>query len=134
MAIFINLDPSINRSCVIGEADPFLARLLERFVKKSGLRTKRAQTGEALLDLVEREKPALIILEPQLPGKVKGWEAYQQLKVEPETCHIPMIICSWLNEDEVICPDWFCTFSFAEAGTALPRLCRRFGSSGSRAR
>ena len=102
MAIFINLDPSINRSCVIGEADPFLARLLERFVKKSGLRTKRAQTGEALLDLVEREKPALIILEPQLPGKVKGWEAYQQLKVEPETCHIPVIICSWLNEDEVL--------------------------------
>ena len=88
-----------DRLCVIGEADPFLARLLERYLEKSGFQTRRAQTGEAVLNLVTRDRPVLIILEPELPGKVRGWEAVRTLKTDRVTGDIPIILCAWLKED-----------------------------------
>jgi DNA-binding response OmpR family regulator len=89
-----------DRLCVIGEVDPFIARLLRRFAEKSGLRTKRAQTGEAVLQLVEREKPRVIILDPELPGRLRGWEVYRQIKENSEMSGIPLVICTWLEGRE----------------------------------
>lgn len=86
--------------CVIGEADPFLAQLLQRFVEKSGLRPRLAQSGDAVLALTSQEQPTLIVLEPELPGKVRGWEAAQQLAAGEATRVIPIILCSWLNAAE----------------------------------
>ena len=45
-------------------------------------------------------KPALIVLDAELPGKLRGWEAAQALKSDPEVCDIPVITCCWLNEAE----------------------------------
>jgi CheY-like chemotaxis protein len=93
-----DLNPAKNRTCIIGEADPFLARLLQRFAEKSGLQIQRAQTGEEFLALVHADLPALMILEPELPGKLRGWEAVQALRSEAETSAIPVILCAWLKE------------------------------------
>ena len=93
-----DFDPSHNRLCVIGESDLFLARLLQRFAEKSGLAILHARTGDEVLELAQREQPALIVLEPQLPGKVRGWEAAQVLRSDPSTSGIPLIICTWLVE------------------------------------
>jgi two-component system, chemotaxis family, chemotaxis protein CheY len=95
-----DLDPTNNRLCVIGESDLFLARLLQRFAEKSGLAVQHARTGEEVLDLARREQPALIVLEPELPGKLRGWEAAQALREDPSTSAIPLIICTWLVEAE----------------------------------
>lgn len=91
-------DPPENRLCVIGETDPFLARLLRRFAGKTGLRSKSVQTGEALIEIARHEQPALVILEPDLPGKMRGWEAAQILQTEELTREIPLVICTWWNE------------------------------------
>ncbi len=99
-------------TCIIGEADPFLARLLERFAQKSGLRPRRAQTGEDVLALARRETPALIVLDPELPGKTRGWEAVQALGESSETAAVPVILCAWLEESE----------AQALAGRCLPYL------------
>ena len=92
---------SNSRLCVIGEADPFLANLLHRFAQKSGLRIKRAQTGETVLDLVRREKTALVILDPDLPGTLRGWDAVRELRGDETTCNIPLVVCTWLIKAEV---------------------------------
>jgi CheY-like chemotaxis protein len=84
--------------CVIGEADPFLAQLLQRFVEKSGLRARLAQSGDAVLACVFEEETALIILEPELPGKIRGWEAARRIADGDTTGTIPIILCSWLDE------------------------------------
>jgi DNA-binding response OmpR family regulator len=98
--------------CVIGEADPFLAQLLQRFVEKSGFRSRIAQSGEAVLSYAAGEGvqgpsenrlqdlPALVVLDPELPGKVRGWEAAQRIASGKDTCTIPIILCAWLNEAE----------------------------------
>ena len=88
------------RTCVIGEADPFLAQLLQRFVEKSGLRARLAQSGDAVLTFTGQDRPALIVLDPELPGKVRGWQVLQRLDAADDTRHIPVILCTWLNEDE----------------------------------
>jgi CheY-like chemotaxis protein len=97
-----NIDQTNNRLCVIGESDPFLARLLQRFAEKSGLRIQFARTGEDVLELAQRDTPGLIILEPELPGKVRGWEAAQALRASDQTRHTLIIICSWLKKPEAL--------------------------------
>jgi CheY-like chemotaxis protein len=90
------------RLCIIGESDPFLARLLERFAEKSGLRVQSARTGEEVLHLGQRDRPALVILEPELPGKLRGWEAARALRTSEHTGDIPLIVCAWLRKDEAL--------------------------------
>ena len=92
---------SDTRLCVIGEADPFLASLLQRFAQKSGLRIRRAQTGESVLDLARREKPVVVILDPDLPGKLRGWEAIRSLGNKSPASAIPVVVCTWLTRPEV---------------------------------
>jgi len=95
------MSPIHNRLCIIGEADPFLTRLVKRMAEKSGFKTKRAQTGEAILNLVHTEQPVLIVLEPDLPGKVRGWEVVLALRNNDENSQIAMILFSWLKKDDV---------------------------------
>jgi CheY-like chemotaxis protein len=95
-----NLDQANRPLCIIGESDPFLARLLQRFAEKSGFEVQVAQTGEDMLELIQQLKPALLILEPELPGKVRGWEVAQTLKDSVPPRHIPILVCSWMNKAE----------------------------------
>jgi DNA-binding response OmpR family regulator len=89
----LSLAPSNRPLCIIGESDPFLARLLQRFAEKSGFEVQVAQTGEEVLDLIHQTLPALLILEPELPGKVRGWEV-----ASPFQSTIPTLICSWMKK------------------------------------
>ena len=89
-------------TCVIGEADPFLARLLQRFAEASGLRVVRAQVGQEVLDLVRRERPAVVILDAELPGTMRGWAAMEAIREDPALRHIPMIHCSWHPEADAL--------------------------------
>jgi two-component system cell cycle response regulator DivK len=88
-------------TCLIGEADPFIARLLNRFAEESGLQAFQAAQGEDLLELAREHQPDVIILEVELPGKLRGWEAVQSLQAEPATAGIPVISCSWTNSRAV---------------------------------
>ena len=96
-----NLDPKNDRLCVIAESDPFLARLLQRFAEKSGMRIQLARTGDDVLELAKRS-PALIVLDPELPGKVRGWDAAHSLRFGNQTSAIPVIIFSWLKKPDVL--------------------------------
>lgn len=85
-------------TCLVGEADPFLARLLERFGEASGLTMVRAKAGQDLLLLARQLKPDVIVVEAELPGTLRGWEAIRAVRAEPALAHIPVITCSWLTE------------------------------------
>jgi CheY-like chemotaxis protein len=87
-------------TCLVGEADPFLARLLERFGEASGLTMVRAKAGQDLLMLARALRPEVIIVEVDLPGTLRGWEAMRAVKAEAALAHIPVITCSWLTQAE----------------------------------
>jgi len=87
-------------TCLVGEADPFLARLLERFGEASGLTMMRAKAGQDLLVLARTLRPDVIIVEVELPGTLRGWEAIRAVKSEEALARIPVITCSWLTQAE----------------------------------
>lgn len=91
----------MTKTCVIGEADPFIAQLLKRFAAESGLQTVMARVGEDVLDLARRVKPVVVIVEAELPGTMRGWEAVRALRADREMCDIPVISCSWLQAAKV---------------------------------
>jgi len=96
-----NISGSMTRMCVIGEADPFIARLLKRFAAGSGRQTVVAPVGQDVVELTRHVKPAVVIVEAELPGTMRGWEAVRALRADREICNIPVIICSWLQEADV---------------------------------
>lgn len=83
--------------CLIAEADPFIASLLERFAEESGLESARARTGEEIPPLVEAVKPDILIVEPELPGKLRGWQAVQSIRADGMAAGMTVISCSWLD-------------------------------------
>jgi CheY-like chemotaxis protein len=88
-------------SCLIAEADPFIASLLVRFAEGSGLECARARVGEDVMELVRQLNPAIIIIDAELPGDLAGWEIMRAIKLDEATCDIAQISCSWLSESEV---------------------------------
>ncbi len=86
--------------CLIAEADPYLASLLLRFAEESGLDGVRARTGEELLALAPQVRPDVLILEPELPGERRGWEAVAALRAAEAFDALPIICCSWLKQAE----------------------------------
>lgn len=71
--------------------------LMERFTCISGCCPLSTARGENVLIIAEQERPAAIFLEIRLPG-ISGWEILHDLKADPITCRIPVIICTALNE------------------------------------
>jgi len=90
------------RTCVIAEADPFIARLLERFAEESRLESVRARVGQEILDLARCLQPQVIIVDAELPGEMRGWEAVRELRAHHETCDIAVVSCSWLSKDDAV--------------------------------
>jgi DNA-binding response OmpR family regulator len=88
------------RICLIGESDPFIAQLLRRFSEECGLEPLQARVGQDVLSLAQQQQPALIIIEPDLPGKLRGWQAIHAVRREPQLCATPVITCSWRRADD----------------------------------
>ncbi len=86
--------------CIIGEADVFISALLARFAEERGLRPVHACVGEDVFPLARQVHPLVIFLDCELPGRVRGWEAAEALKADGELSCIPIISCSWLNEQD----------------------------------
>ena len=86
--------------CLIGESDTFLARLLARFCEASGLSVIRAQVGDEFLALARAKHPHLMILDVELPGELRGWEAVATLRSDLNGNAAPVIAFSWLPRPE----------------------------------
>ncbi len=59
-----------------------------------------ATTGEKGLALVQSEKPDIILLDIMLPGGKNGFDVLEQLKADPSTRQIPVIILTNLDSEE----------------------------------
>jgi CheY-like chemotaxis protein len=88
--------------CLIAEGDPFIGRLLDRFAQKSGLKTIQAQAGQEVLDILQKNGPAVMILDPELPGITRGWEIMKTMQLDLNLAQIPVIACTWLNKGACI--------------------------------
>jgi two-component system, OmpR family, phosphate regulon response regulator PhoB len=84
---------------LIVEDDHDIARLFEHHLHRSGLRTVWTEGGLHALNAVFMHRPDLIILDLMLP-ELHGLEVCRQIKSDPRTQHIPVIMVTALATQE----------------------------------
>jgi len=89
--------PDMGPTVVVVEDDRRSFDLLRVYLEAAGARVVGARDGAEGLDTVRRLNPAGVILDILLPG-VDGWEVLAQLKADPGTAQIPVIVVSMLDE------------------------------------
>jgi CheY-like chemotaxis protein/signal transduction histidine kinase len=78
---------------VIIDDDPMIITLLEGALEKEGFRVVAEADGVSGLQAVRRHRPAAVILDIHLP-RLDGWSALSEIKNDPSTNHIPVLIIS----------------------------------------
>jgi len=73
--------------------------ILGHFLQQSGLEISVARTGEKAFELVEQNKPDLILLDIRMPG-IDGYEVCRRLKEDESTKDIPIIFITALAGTE----------------------------------
>ena len=91
------LAPGPGPTVVVVEDDRRSFDLLRAYLEAAGARVLSARDGVEGLDTVRRLSPAGVILDILLPG-IDGWEVLAQLKADPRTAAIPVIVVSMLDE------------------------------------
>jgi DNA-binding response OmpR family regulator len=65
---------------VVVEDDPNISDLVDMYLRREGFRVLQAQDGEQGLEVVERERPRMVILDVGLPGAVDGLELCRRIR------------------------------------------------------
>jgi two-component system, cell cycle response regulator DivK len=79
-----------NELILIIEDDDNSRKLLRDALQVLGYETAEAETGELGLRLAAERRPALILMDIQMPG-ISGFEALRSLRSDPATRSIPVI-------------------------------------------
>ncbi|MDJ0634798.1 MAG: response regulator [Xenococcaceae cyanobacterium MO_188.B29] len=72
--------------------------LLTLYLQKEGLSVMSATSGEDAQRKLEKHRPDLIVLDVILPGQ-SGFQLCRQLKSDPQTKGIPIVLCSTKNTE-----------------------------------
>jgi two-component system response regulator VicR len=73
------------------EDDASMIDLVSLILNRKGFQVLGANGGIEGLVYVKKEKPDLILLDLMMPD-LDGWDLYQQLKADPNTKSIPVIV------------------------------------------
>jgi CheY-like chemotaxis protein len=84
---------------VVDDQEPAV-RMFRRFLSHTNLRVVGVQEGVKVLPMARQLHPQAITLDVMMPT-IDGWEILQALQADPETRHIPVIICSVWDEPEL---------------------------------
>jgi CheY-like chemotaxis protein len=89
----VSLDdqPSMPLLCLIAEDSAPVTHYLKSYAEMCGFQVLHVTEGESVLNLARRRQLVVILLNTQLPGKVRGWEVLHLLKADQVTCQIPVV-------------------------------------------
>ncbi|MBQ6016008.1 MAG: response regulator [Bacteroidales bacterium] len=80
---------------------PLNLLLVEKMLSKFKFRIRKAANGRIALEEIAKERPDLILLDLMMP-EVDGFEVLRQVRENPETAGIRIVILSALNSTEDI--------------------------------
>lgn len=90
-------DSDTQTHILIADDNPQILELLEAYLEELPVRISLAADGDAALAAVRENAPDLILLDIMMPRK-SGFEVCQELKADPATRDIPIIMVTALNE------------------------------------
>jgi two-component system response regulator VicR len=87
------ISPSVQGKCTIVYIDdePEALELIHYILRDKNFELITASEGREGLELVSKHKPHLVLLDLMMPD-MDGWAVYQQMKIDDELKHIPVII------------------------------------------
>ena len=83
------------------EDEVLILRMYEKIFNYEGFEVVTAEDGEAGLQKAQEIRPTLILLDIMMP-KMDGLRVLEQLKQNPDTKEIPIVILTNLSSDTVI--------------------------------
>ena len=72
--------------------------VLGELLSKNGFEVSFAENGEQGVEQARLTKPDLVIMDVVMPG-MNGFQATRAITKEPETQHIPVIICTTKDQE-----------------------------------
>jgi len=85
------------RTVLVIDDDPLAADLMKRSLERAGFAALLAADGASGFELARSQQPAAITLDVMMPG-MDGWSVLTQLKSDPATAGIPVIMVSMLQD------------------------------------
>jgi CheY-like chemotaxis protein len=79
--------------------DAHFLYLLRRYIVMSSYRHIIANNHEDALELAKLTHPLLIIIEISQQNSM-AWNTLHSLKKDQKLCRIPIVVCSWQDEEE----------------------------------
>jgi signal transduction histidine kinase/DNA-binding response OmpR family regulator len=90
-------EPGEEQVVLVIDDDPNALDLLRRTLQEAGVRVVTASEGREGLNLARTLHPAAITLDVLMPG-MDGWEVLRELKADPATQDIPVIMVTMTND------------------------------------
>lgn len=90
----------MNKILIVDDS-PLQQKLASIYLSKEGYSIITANSGKEGIEMAERERPDLIILDVEMP-EMDGLEALRHLKNNPSTAAINVLMCSSVKNEEVI--------------------------------
>lgn len=72
--------------------------LVRMYLEQEGFRVQSANDGGKALAMIDRQRPALVILDLMLPG-VDGWEVCRRLRANASTADLPILMLTARDDD-----------------------------------
>ncbi len=108
------------KKILLVEDEESLLKLETILLTSRGYQVVGVADGPAALAALAREKPDLVLLDIMLPG-IDGFEVCRQIKADPHTRHIPVIMLTAkkgredMARGEEVGADWYITKPFKSA-------------------
>src|SRR5688500_3549219 len=80
---------------------PDFRRIYRHFLSREGYKIQEAEDGDKAWQVLRSHKPDLILLDLVLP-KTSGFDVLRQIRADPTTKEIPVVILSGLGNEENI--------------------------------
>ncbi len=88
----------MSQRILVVDDDKQIVRLVQTYLEKAGLSVLVAYDGESALRIIRRERPDLVVLDLQLPGR-DGWEITRILRADAHLADIPILMLTARVED-----------------------------------
>jgi DNA-binding response OmpR family regulator len=88
----------VKRKVLLADDDPGLRRLVGTTLGTDDFELLHASDGEEAIQVAQAEKPALILLDVNMPKK-NGFEVCRILKLDPETTSIKIVMLTARGND-----------------------------------
>lgn len=80
--------------------DPAMPRIIERYLALQPVQVIGCKSTDNVMRAVKQHKPAVVLLDILMPQR-DGWEVLQELKADPETYHLNLVVCSIWDERDL---------------------------------